>query len=296
VRDLATLRPYGKLYNAAYLASVWGVVAGSWTLFWLHRSWWTFTIAFLVVSARQQALLNIEHECIHGTFVRGRRWNEHIATLFCASPVGSPWHASKARHLAHHRLLGDPRDPDGPLHGGDNKATRLGFLRHFALGLVGGYAVMVLLGGDGPKIEVDPKLRRRDLLDLAIAQLMLFGICTLVFAWWVYPLLWVAPLVTLTTVFHLLRSFSEHAITTAERDEHTNRLVTTTSNRIERFLVAPYWMNFHSEHHLFPWVPAQYLPEVRRRLEGHDDLPPRLTRASYLGTAVLYFRQLTQSS
>jgi fatty acid desaturase len=42
-------------------------------------------------------------------------------------------------------------------------------------------------------------------------------------------------------------------------------------------------MNYHAEHHLFPGVPAQHLPEVQRRLSTSSRAPQRLLRGSYVG-------------
>src|SRR2546429_562345 len=159
VRDLAELSRGDVTYNLAYLAMTWAVMAGATALVKLHPTWVTIAIAFVVVAARQQALLNLEHECVHSHLLRTRRANERLGVL-CASVVGSPFYAARARHLAHHRLLATDQDPDAELHRGPDKSTRAGLVRHFALGLLGGYAVMVLVSGS--KTTVDAATRRRD--------------------------------------------------------------------------------------------------------------------------------------
>jgi fatty acid desaturase len=282
-------------YNLAFLTLTWSVVFAGLTVFWLWPTWYTFGLAFVLTSSRQQALLNIEHECIHGTFVKGRHANRLIGMILCAAPCASPFETSKARHLTHHRLLATADDPDLPLHGREGKTTRPAFIRHFALGLLGGYAVMVLLGGDSQSRSADD--RRRALVDLSRivgAQLALWAATTVLFSWWVYLALWAIPLATLTAFFHLVRSFGEHAVLEAERPEHDNLLISVVSNRVERFLVAPYFMNFHSEHHLFPWIPAPRLPAARRRLVGNAAAPPLLLRRSYLSALRSWFRELAR--
>ena len=291
LRDLGPLTKRVLAYNVGYLALVWLTITGAVALFWAWPAWYTFVLAFVVISARQQALLNIEHECIHGTFVQGRRANELLAIIACASPVGSPYRTSRARHLSHHRLLGSPDDPDLPLHGADGKSTVGGFVRYFATGLVGGYALMVILGGDKHSTG-DRRTALADLRNVGIAQLALWGVSTVVTTWWVYPLLWAAPLVTLTAFFHLVRSFGEHAVVPDERPAHDNLLISIPSNRVERYLVAPYYMNFHSEHHLFPWIPAPKLPEAQRRLDAQAAAPPRILRSSYVGAMRTWTKSL----
>jgi fatty acid desaturase len=292
-RDIIQLSRGLVAYNFAYLALVWAVAIGAIVLFWAHPAWYTFVLAFLVVSSRQQALLNVEHECIHGKLTRGRRLNTFVGRFLCASPVGSPYEASRARHLSHHRLLATPDDPDHDLHAGPGKQTRAGMFKHFAGGLVGGYAGMVLMGP--PRADGMPKApgsARRDVLSLAVTQAVVAAGLTLAFDWWVYPALWLAPLVTVTVLGHLIRSFAEHAITDDEAPEHSNRLITIHSNWLERFLVAPYSMNYHAEHHLLPSVPAPRLKRLHQRLGGRADLPPVLIRSSYGQALRRYVRAL----
>ena len=290
VRDLADLSRTGVAYNLAYLAAAWTVAFGAIALVAVHPSWVTFVVAFVLVAARQQALLNVEHECVHGNFLKRKRWDDVVAVALCASPVGSPYHAAKARHLAHHRLLATDDDPDAELHRGDDKATRLGVLRHFALGVLGGYALMVLVSKSDSL--VDTTVRRRDRRNLVVSQLALLAILWALFGWWAYPFLWLAPLVTLTAGAHLLRNFCEHALVGDEQGTHPHRLISIRSNRMERFVVAPFNMNYHAEHHLFPWIPARRLPEVQHRLASRPDAPARLFRGSYVGALVRYARSL----
>lgn len=279
--DLAVLSPGLIAYNIGYLLLAWGIALGSIAMVWAYPRWYTIVLAFLIVSARQQALLNVEHECIHGKLVPSRRWNALIGRYLCAAPVGSPFSASRARHLSHHRLLATPEDPDRELHDGPRQRTRGGLARHFIGGLLGGYAGMVLMGPP-TKARSDSAEARRDLLSLVIVQLVLAVGLTLASAWWVYPALWLAPLVTVTVLGHLVRSFVEHAVTDREKPEHANRLITIKSNWVERFLVAPYAMNYHAEHHLLPSVPAPRLIRLRGRLARRGDLPPVLVRRSYV--------------
>lgn len=291
-RDLVVISRGLMAYNLGYLGAAWAVAVGAIALFWWHPAWYTFALAFLVVASRQQALLNCEHEAIHRKFLSHRWWNTFVGTYFCAAPVGSPFGAAAARHLSHHRLLGTPEDPDRELHAGENKESRRSLLWHFVSGLLGGYAGMILMGPRAPRAAAAASSARRDLLSLALAQAAVAASLSLLFAWWVYPALWLAPLATTTALCHLIRTFAEHAISRAETVEHANRLITIRSNAIERSLVAPYFMNYHAEHHLLPSVPAPRLRRLQRRLAGREDLPPVLVRSSYGGAIRRYAREL----
>ena len=291
-RELIQLSPRLVAYNLGYVALAWLVAIAAIAVFWLAPAWYTFVLAFVVVSSRQQALLNCEHEAVHGKFLPGRRWNDFAGTFLCAAAVGSPFGAAKARHLSHHRLLGTPDDPDRELHSGDNKRTRTGLVRYFLNGLLGGYAGMVLMGPRAPSAASAAGSARRDLLSLALVQGAIAAGLTLSFAWWVYPALWLAPLASVTALCHLIRSFAEHAITDSEVPAHGNRLITIRSFFLERALVSPYNMNYHAEHHLLPSVPAPRLRELQERLAQRDDAPPILVRRSYAAALRRYAREL----
>jgi fatty acid desaturase len=280
-RDLAGVTTRLAFYNVGYLALTWVIAIGAIAVFWTYRTWWTFTLAYLVVSSRQQALLNCEHEAQHRKFLPNLRWNNFVGTYLCAAAVGSPYEAARTRHLTHHRLVGTADDPDRHLYSGDDKRTVGGLMWYFARGLIGAYAGMVLMGPKAPKAATEGDSPLRDLMSLAVTQSALAIGLTLAFDWWVYPALWLAPLATVTALCHLVRSFSEHAINDEETPRHDNRLITIRSNLLERSLVAPYFMNYHAEHHLLPSVPAPRLAEFQRRISETSDIPPVLVRRSY---------------
>ncbi len=294
-RDISVVSPRVVAYNLAYLGLSWAAAIGALALFWAHPAWYTFALAFVVVSSRQQALLNCEHEAAHRKFLPNLRVNDLVGTYLCAAPVGSPFGAARTRHLCHHRLLGSLEDPDHDLHTGSDKQTRKGLVRYFLNGLVGGYAGMVLMGPRAPAAAAKGGSAQRDLLSLVAVQALLAAGLTLAFDWWVYPALWLAPLATLTAFCHLVRSFVEHAITRSEAPAHGNRLITIDSNPLERGLISPYFMNLHAEHHLVPSVPAPRLKELRRRLGERPDRPPLLVRGSYGGAIRRYLRALTRA-
>ena len=42
---------------------------------------------------------------------------------------------------------------------------------------------------------------------------------------------------------------------------------TTHANLAERIFIAPYWVNYHCEHHMFTSLPCWSLPEAHRLLQ-----------------------------
>lgn len=286
--DIMRLSPALVAYNLGYLALTWALALGAIAIFWEFQNPLAFVLAFLVVASRHQALLNVEHEAGHGKLLPNGTLNELAGRWLAAAPVGSPYEAARARHLAHHRLLATDDDPDHELHAGPDKRTAGGLAKHFIGGLLGGYAGMVLMGPPTKAFAPSRSARLQDLASLVVIQGALFAGLTLAFDWWVYPALWLAPLATVTVFFHLLRSFVEHAITDEETGAHSNRLITIASNPLERGLVSPFNMNYHAEHHLIPSVPAPRLPKLKKRLAAREDTPPVLERSSY-GSALMRY-------
>jgi fatty acid desaturase len=302
LRRLGQLDRRVVVYNVAYLAGVWGVLAAA-VMFAARRPrWWSIGLATLVVAGRQHALLNVEHECIHGIFVPGKTRNTSIGRWLCASPCGSPYEAAKQTHLRHHRLVGKAEDPDRELHAGTDKATRWGMARYFVTNLLGGYAMRSIIrrrgdepAGDGTGPGGAAPVSG-DVPAIAIAQIALWAITGSTLGWWVYPALWAAPLGTITAFCHLVRSFGEHALAAHEEGRYPQRLISTKSNPIELALLSPYNMNYHAEHHLHPFVPAARLPQVTPMLPTGRDGPPVLVRRSYARTLIEHFRSLPRAS
>jgi fatty acid desaturase len=88
---------------------------------------------------------------------------------------------------------------------------------------------------------------------------------------WTPFLLWLAALATTFQLFLRLRNIAEHACTSVGSDDPFTHARTTRANMLERATVAPYWVNYHAEHHLFMGVPCYRLAEVHRLLgqRGH---------------------------
>ncbi len=91
-------------------------------------------------------------------------------------------------------------------------------------------------------------------------------------------LIWIAALATTFQLFLRVRNIAEHACTATGSDDPFTHARTTRANWAERATVAPYWVNYHSEHHLFMAVPCYRLP-VAHRLLAEKGLTSRMTIA-----------------
>ena len=91
--------------------------------------------------------------------------------------------------------------------------------------------------------------------------------------WWAYPLLWLVPLVTWMMVITRIRNIAEHAVVPDSNDPLRNTR-TTRANFLERLFIAPYYVNYHLEHHLLFYVPCYNLPRVHRILSAEPACRP----------------------
>ena len=76
---------------------------------------------------------------------------------------------------------------------------------------------------------------------------------------------WVVGMATWFPLVTRVRNIAEHACTSTGPDPFSHAR-TTHANFIERAFIAPYWVNYHAEHHLFMYLPCYNLPEAHRLL------------------------------
>ena len=130
---------------------------------------------------------------------------------------------------------------------------------------------------------------------LAALPSLLYGLWA-IFArftkWWTYPLLWLTPLLTVTSGVLVTRNYLDHALVGEELEAYPDRRVSVDASVLEGTNISPYNMNWHAEHHLFPWIPARKLPEAARRLSSRPDSPDRLVRRSYVGALISHLKNL----
>jgi fatty acid desaturase len=89
------------------------------------------------------------------------------------------------------------------------------------------------------------------------------------------------PLLTWQMVITRIRNIAEHAVVPDSNDPLRNTR-TTHANFLERLFIAPYYVNYHLEHHLLFYIPCYNLPRVHRIL-SQSHLAGRMeTQPNYL--------------
>jgi fatty acid desaturase len=252
-------------------------------VFVFYPSFWTWLLAIVLVAGAQHGLSMITHEGAHRLiWPKSQRINDIVTTCFCAAPVLLPLNVYRTRHLIHHRRVSQDDDTKTfyrrDLRGWRFAAEVLRSLCGIDYILQAAEALRHGKEGGSEQFQLD---LRRDQRSIVVAQTVLFLIFLLFdpLYHWVptyYFILWLAPLLTLSFLFGKLRSVVEHQPpnfgTVAAQDRpyflgsNGPLLRSVHATWFERFFLSKINFHYHAEHHLWPWISYQYLPEVNSRV------------------------------
>ena len=269
--QLSEVRQRSPWRGIAMVAHAWATIAVAIAIVALWPNPLTFGLAVMVIGSRQLGLAILMHDGAHGALHPDESLNLRVSQWFCAYPVFAETRAYRRYHLKHHAHTQTDLDPDLVL-SRPFPITTASYKRKFWRDISGqtGYEqrkaqlVNALGAPDLAWPQRLAKLRAQLGPQLATNALLFAGL-TAVGIWWAYPLLWLLPLCTWMMVVTRVRNIAEHAVVSNNADPLRNTR-TTTANRIERLFLAPYYVNYHLEHHLLFYVPAYNLPKIHRWL------------------------------
>ncbi len=256
----------------ALVLHAWAVIFASMALF----VWWpnplTFLVAAAIIGARQLGLSILMHDGAHDLLLGSKIWNMRLSQWFCAFPTFTDTVAYRHYHLKHHVYAQQDDDPDLVL-SAPFPVTRKSLYRKIfrdlsgRTGLQQRMAQMRNAWGHGDMSLAD-HLRKvgRDLGGPLVANAILLAGLTLAGHWYLYPALWLLPLLTVYQMVLRIRNIAEHAMVPDDNDPFRNAR-TTLASPLERAFLAPYWVNYHVEHHLLMWVPCYNLPKFHKFLQ-----------------------------
>lgn len=103
-----------------------------------------------------------------------------------------------------------------------------------------------------------------------VSNLLIFGYCWLLGSPILFFLLWILPLFSINQVFLRIRGIAEHAGFEESLDQRLN--TRTVLNSLQAFFLAPYQLQYHIEHHLYPSVPFYRLRKLHRLLAKKEQM------------------------
>src|SRR5690606_37396598 len=114
--------------------------------------------------------------------------------------------------------------------------------------------------------DYDSVVTGRSIVTFLLVNAGLLAVLTLAGVWWSYFVLWLLPMATTFPLVTRLRNIAEHACVEGSAADPFRAARTTRASWWERAFIAPYWVNFHAEHHLFMWVACHDLPRLHKVL------------------------------
>jgi fatty acid desaturase len=246
-------------------------------------------ISVAVIGTRQLGLAILMHEAAHGGLSPDRRLNDLFGHWLCAVPVGASLTAYRPYHLAHHKYAQQAEDPDLVL-SAPFPVTPASLRRKIIRDLTGQtfFKQRVLFA-----LRTFASKRDEDLAEGAVvtgrsvAPFLLFNAALLAGAvacgaGWAYFVLWLLPLATWFPMVTRLRNIAEHACVEGSATDPFRAARTTRASWWERAFIAPYWVNFHAEHHMFMWVNSYKLPALHERLRAKGVLDRMAVASGYI--------------
>jgi len=244
--------------------SVVGLYAQTALLLWLTtRYLWLLPLTFLLMGRTFAQFASLMHEAAHRLLFADKRTNDWVGRWLLGYPVFTSTDAYRRVHMAHHRDEFGPDEPDIPLYAG-YPIGAASFRRKLVRDATGqtGYKLMRQLLGN---VRSPDKRSRRTVWKILAVQAVLLAGAILSGYWWLYPVMWVAPYLTVWRVINRLRSIAEHGGMQRSKD----RRETTHSVRqhlFARFFLVPYNIGWHLAHHVDSGVPFRNLPRFHEAL------------------------------
>lgn len=252
----------------ALVACAWAVIIGAGALFIVFPNPLTYVLAVMLIGARQLGLAILEHDAAHGGLHPNAKFNDWMAEWLCGGPIGGSLKRYRPYHLTHHKFTEQPEDPDLVL-SKPFPITRKSLRRKIFRDLTGQTFykqriqpfVQRVLGKKSkpPRVKDTPGVRFWVTNGVGIVVLSALGY------WWAWPALWIVPMATWLPLVTRLRNIAEHAMVNTTDDPFTHAR-TTLANPVERLLIAPFWVHYHCEHHMFMYVPCYRLETMHRLL------------------------------
>ncbi|WP_208028687.1 fatty acid desaturase family protein [Rhabdothermincola sediminis] len=278
------LRRIPNVRNALNVASVWLQSVGLLTLAcWvtvrlpLGAALVVWVATFLLMGRAFALFAILSHEAAHRLLFKRKQVNDLVGQWLLAYPAFVPFHAYRRGHFAHHKDEMGPNEPDLNLYLGYpiTRASMRRKLTRDAIGISGWKNLKGLL------LAFRSDQARPVAIRIVAVQVVLFaGLWLASGRWWLYPLFWLAPWMTVWRVINRLRSIAEHGGMTRSKDRRMTTHVVRQS-WMARFWMVPFNTGWHLAHHVDMGVPFQRLPALHRVLVEEGWVTEELKYPSY---------------
>ena len=238
---------------------------------------------FVLMGRAHAQFASLMHEAAHRLLFRNRSLNDFVGRWLIGYPAFTNTDAYRRVHMAHHREEFGPNEPDIALYANYpiSAASWRRKLVRDAQGRTGLRLLRDQLRGARSEVAV---VRQTLFKILAVQAVLIVGAIVAGY-WWVYPLFWLLPYLTVWRVINRLRSVAEHGGLMASDD----RRIATHSVKQHwsaRFFLVPFNIGFHLAHHVDAGVPFRNLPKYHQMLTSSSYVPDQYPNYRSLWTAL----------
>ena len=262
------------------VAHCWGVIA---LAMGVGARWPVLIpLCVMVIGARQLGLFILMHDAAHGLLHPNRAVNDGVGLWLCSSTLRE----YRPYHLQHHRYVQQAEDPDLVL-SAPFPITRASLRRKMLRDLTGQTFYKQRIAPMFERAAPGSPLARNG-QDVArsrrfwLGNLLGLALFTAAGWWWVWLLMWALPMVSWLPLITRLRNIAEHALVGVNQADPLRQARTTHAGWLARALIAPYWVNYHCEHHLFTNLPCWQLPKAHALLAQTGVTPRMEVQPGYL--------------
>jgi fatty acid desaturase len=259
--EWASLSARSSWKGLALVAHCWAVIAAA----MLMGILWPVTVplAIMIVGTRQLGLRILMHDAAHGALHPNLKLNDWIAEYLCLGGVA----AYRSYHLKHHKFAQQEEDPDLVL-SAPFPVSRDSLKRKIFRDLTGQTYIRERTARICGRLRAGTKFRPAFYAELQAQRrfLLMNGLFLALFTvagyWWAWLALWLLPFLTWYMLVTRLRNIAEHALVAKNEPDPLRHARTTRAGFLERAFIAPYWVNYHCEHHMVMHMPCWSLPRA----------------------------------
>ena len=261
--------------------SVVSVFVQTGLVLWTAVRWAPLAVvpAFVLMGRAHAQFASLMHEAAHRLLFEDKRANDLVGRWLLGFPAFTSTDAYRRVHMAHHRREFGPDEPDIALYRG-YPISRASFRRKLTRDATGrtGIKLMkrLLSAWNAPDAR-----GRHTFWKIMSVQAVLVAASVASGHWWLYPVLWLGPYLTVWRVINRLRSVAEHGgmQMSSDRRESTHSV---RQSWPARFFLVPFNIGWHLAHHVDSGVPFRHLPRYHEALRQAGYVDDTIEHPSYL--------------
>lgn len=289
-QTIKDLHRRSNLFGWWAVTSVWLIVAAAMVaIVWAQsQSLWVampvMVAAILVIGGRQLAMAILMHEASHRALFENNWLNDTLANWLCGHPIFLEIGKYRKHHFIHHAKTGTLDDIDYSLIRG-LPTSRPSLARKFTRDIFGitgikSFVGLILMNAGILKWTMASDMERLpsegkntwDYVSTFIREawptFAFNGALFLLLASLGHSELYLAWIIAYLSPYYLfirIRALAEHAMTEQSPDMLKNTR-STRAGFLARTFVAPFYVNFHIEHHALAQISCWQLPRLHKML------------------------------